>query len=153
MRDPDTAETCLKAAETGHLVITTLHTMDAVRTINRFTGMFLPEEQAMARGRLADALKAIICLRLLPRADGQGLVPACEVLLSTLSIQQAIREPARAGELPGLLQRGTDDLGTQTFDQHLVSLCQQKVITPDTAKSYATSPAAVERALSLDAGE
>jgi twitching motility protein PilT len=150
MRDPETAEICLKAAETGHLVVSTLHTLDVVRTISRFVGLFPPDEQFAARGRLADSLKAIVSLRLLPRADGRGVVPACEVLLSTLSIQMAVRDPAKTQELHELLRRGFDDLGTQTFDQHLVSLCQRKVISLESAKSYATSPAEIERALNLD---
>jgi twitching motility protein PilT len=153
IRDPDTAETCLRAAETGHLVVSTLHTLDAVRSVNRFVGLFPADEQLMARARLADALKAMVSLRLLPRADGQGLVPACEVMMTTLSIQQALRDPLRTQELPSLLERGHDDLGTQTFDQHLLSLCRKGVITPETAKSFASSPAEVERALSLDRGD
>ena len=152
MRDTETAETCLKAAETGHLVISTLHTMDVMRTINRFAGMFPSEEQMISRGRMADALRAIVSLRLLPRADGRGLVPACEVLLNSLSIQQAIRDPTKTPEIPSLLARSSDDLGTQTFDQHLLILCREGVITPETAKSYATSPSEVERALALDPG-
>jgi twitching motility protein PilT len=153
LRDTETAETCIKAAETGHLVITTLHTMDSMRTINRFAGMFPSEDQMLIRGRLADALRAIVCLRLLPRADGRGLVPACEVLLNSISIQQAIRDPAKAAEIPSLIERSSDDLGTQTFDQHLLQLCRRGVITPEVAKSNATSPSEIERALSLDPHE
>jgi twitching motility protein PilT len=150
MRDSENAETCLKAAETGHLVISTLHTMDVTRSIGRFAAMFPPDEQLIARGRLADALRAIVSLRLIPRGDGRGLVPACEVLLNSLSVQQAIRDPAKTPEIPSILERSHDDLGTQTFDQHLVQMCRQKVINLETATSFATSPSDVERALSLD---
>jgi twitching motility protein PilT len=152
LRDTETAETCLKASETGHLVITTLHTMDSMRTISRFAGMFPSEDQLLIRGRLADALRAVVCLRLLPRADGRGLVPACEVLLNSISIQQAIRDPAKTSEIPALIERSSDDLGTQTFDQHLLQLCRSGVITVEVAKSNATSPSEIERALSLDPG-
>lgn len=152
MRDPETAETCLKAAETGHLVVATLHTMDTLRAINRFVGLFPTEEHQLARGRLADVLKSIIALRLIPRADGQGLIPACEVMYTTLSIQQAIRDPNKTQDIPSLLERSRDDLGTQTFDQHLIDLCRQEHITLDTAKTNATSPSNVERAITLGEG-
>lgn len=152
MRDSETAETCLKAAETGHMVISTLHTMDVMRSISRFAGMFPTEEQMLVRGRLADSLRAIVSLRLLPRADGRGLVPACEALLNSISIAQAIRDPAKTSEIPSLLERSADDLGTQTFDQHLLQLCRQGIITPETATSNATSPSEIQRALTLDQG-
>jgi len=153
LRDSETAETCLKAAETGHLVISTLHTMDVMRSISRFAGMFPTEEQLLVRGRLADSLRAIVSLRLLPRADGRGLVPACEVLLNSISIAQSIRDPARTSEIPSLLERSADDLGTQTFDQHLLQLCRRGIITAEVAKSHATSPNEIQRALSLDPSE
>ncbi|MBX7115077.1 MAG: PilT/PilU family type 4a pilus ATPase [Myxococcaceae bacterium] len=150
LRDPETADTCLKAAETGHLVIGTLHTMDVVRTIGRFAGLFPNEEQTLARGRLADVLKAVLSLRLLPRADGQGLVPACEALLTTLSMQQAIRDPAKTHELMSIMERSSEDLGTQTFDQHLLEMHNKGLISLDTAKANATSPAMIERAIALE---
>jgi twitching motility protein PilT len=149
MRDTETAETCLKAAETGHLVISTLHTMDVVRSINRFMGLFPHEEQHVARGRLADVLKAVVSLRLIPRADGQGLIPACEVMLNTTSAQLAIRDENKTHELPQIIQRGSDEVGSQTFDQHLYELCKQKIITNETALTFATSSNEIRRALSL----
>jgi twitching motility protein PilT len=150
LRDSETADTCLKAAETGHLVIATLHTTDTVRTINRFVGLFPAEEQMLARGRLADVLKASTCLRLLPRADGQGQLPACEVMLSTTIVQQAIRDSNKTQDLPQLIERTKADLGSQSFDQHLLELVQQQKISVDTARSHATSVANFERALSMD---
>lgn len=150
LRDPETADTCLKAAETGHLVIATLHTTDTVCSISRFVGLFPPEEQLLARGRLADVLRASLSLRLLPRADGQGLLPACEVMFSTMAIQQAIREPERTFELPSLIERSRDDLGAHTFDQHLVELVTKRQITVETARANATSPAELNRVLSTE---
>ncbi|MBL9037841.1 MAG: PilT/PilU family type 4a pilus ATPase [Archangium sp.] len=150
LRDPETADTCLKAAETGHLVIATLHTMDTVRSIGRFVGLFAPEEQLLARSRLADVLRASVSLRLVPRADGQGLMPACEVMYSTTSIQQAIRDPAKTQELPGLIARTRDDLGAHTFDQHLVALVKSGHISVETAKANASSPSDVERNITVD---
>jgi twitching motility protein PilT len=150
LRDPETAETCLKAAETGHLVIATLHTVDTLRSISRFVGLFPTEEQSLARGRLADVLRASLALRLLPRADGQGLLPACEVMFSTMAIQQAIREPARTHELPALIARSRDDLGAHTFDQHLIDLVTRRQISLETATANASSPAELTRALSLE---
>jgi twitching motility protein PilT len=152
LRDPETAETCLKAAETGHLVIGTLHTMDVLRSINRFVGLFPAEEQGLARGRLADVLRAVISLRLMPRADGQNMIPAVEALVTTLSIQHAIRDASKTQEIPSLIERTRDDLGTQTFDQHLLQLCREGHISVETASSNATSPNDFARALSLDEG-
>ncbi|MBX7097267.1 MAG: PilT/PilU family type 4a pilus ATPase [Myxococcaceae bacterium] len=150
LRDTETADICLKAAETGHLIVATLHTMDATRTVNRFLGLFPADEQALARGRLADVLKGVLSLRLLPRADGQGLVPACELMFTTMALQQAIRDPARHAEIAALIERGREDLGSQSFDQHLQDLVAQKLISLDTAKANATSVANLERSLALD---
>jgi len=149
MRDRETAETCLKAAETGHLVISSLHTTDATRTIGRLVGMFPPEEQHAARHRLADNLRAIVSQRLVMRQDGAGQLPAVEVLLSTRSVQEAIRDPAKIDELFALMERGHDDVGMQTFDQHLVELCRSGLISNEVAKHFASRRAEVERALLL----
>jgi twitching motility protein PilT len=151
LRDHETAETCLMAAETGHLVITTLHTQDVTRSIGRFVSLFPNDEQLGVRSRLADAVRGIVCLRLLPRLDGKGVVPGCELMLSTSAIQAAIRDPAKTRELPQLIEKGRADAGTQTFDQHLVALCQARVISPETAAGFATSRAEVERALTFGA--
>ena len=150
MRDPETADTCIKAAETGHLVIATLHTMDVQRSIGRFVGLFPAEEQNLVRGRLADVLRAVVSLRQIPRADGQGLVPACELMFSTTSIQQAIRDPERTQELPELIARSKGDLGSQTFDQHILELVHAGKITKDTARANASSAGNVERDLAFE---
>ncbi|MDY7230606.1 type IV pilus twitching motility protein PilT [Hyalangium rubrum] len=147
MRDAETADTCLKAAETGHLVISTLHTQDVQRTIGRFVGMFPAEEQVSVRHRLAENILAVVSLRLVPRRDGGGLIPAVEVLLSTRSVQEAIRDPARSDTLVTLMEKGRTDVGMQTFDQHVLQLVQTGVISSDTARSAATRPKELERAL------
>jgi len=151
MRDRETAEICLKAGETGHLVISSLHTVDAQRTIGRFVGMFAPEEQPAARGRLADTLKAVVGLRLIVRTDGQGQIPAVEVLLSTRAIQEAIRDPAKTEDIPTLMEKARD-VGMQTFDQHLVDMCRSGAITAETAMRGATRPGDIQRALMLGGG-
>jgi twitching motility protein PilT len=152
MRDRETAEIALKAAETGHMVMSSLHTTDTPRTIGRFIGMFHPEEQQAVRYRLAEALKAVVCLRLLPRADGQGLIPAVEVLLVTRSIQECIRDVSRVDQLLSLIEKGHDDLGMQSFDQHLIELSRAKQISIEVARMHATIPTEVDRALMLEGG-
>ncbi len=152
MRDVTTADTALKAAETGHLVMSSLHTPDVQRSIGRFVGLFAPEEQASVRMRLAENLKAILSLRLVTKQDGSGLVPAVEVLLVTRSVQEVIRDPSKADTLAGLMEKAHDDLGMQTFDQHLLELCRTKVISPDTARSAATHRSEIDRQLILGEG-
>ncbi len=149
LRDHETADTCLKAAETGHLVISSLHTPDVQRTVGRFVGMFPGEEHASVRQRLADNLKAVIALRLVTRQDGTGLVPAVEVLLVTRTVQEAIRDPAKTETLFSLMEKAHDDVGMQTFDQHLVEMCRANVINAETARRAATRRTEVERALML----
>lgn len=150
LRDSETSETCLKAAETGHLVVATMHTTDAVRSINRFVGMFPTEEAHMIRGRLADALKAVVSLRLIPLADNRGLVPACEVMLTTSSVQQAIRDPAKTPDLPRLIERSHDDIGAQTFDQHLRAMVASGKISEATARANATSASDLNISLTIE---
>ena len=149
LRDHETADTCLKAAETGHLVVSSLHTPDVHRTVGRFVGLFPGEEHASVRQRLADNLKAVLSLRLVMRQDGTRLVPAVEVLLVTRHIQEAIRDPAKTETLPALMEKAHDDVGMQTFDQHLVEMCRANVINTETARRAATRRAEVERALML----
>lgn len=149
MRDYETADTCLKAAETGHLVISSLHTPDVQRTIGRFVGIFAPEEQNSVRQRLADNLKAIVSLRLVPRQDASNLIPAVEVLLVTRSVQEAIRDSSKTDTLTALMEKSRDDVQMQTFDQHLLQLFQSGAINAETAKRVATRRADVERAMML----
>ena len=147
LRDHDTADTCLKAAETGHLVISSLHTPDVQRTIGRFTGLFAPDEQQTVRNRLADNLRSIVSQRLIERADGQGLVAAVEILMATRAVQEAIRDPAKIDTLFELMRKGHEDVGMQTFDQHLIELYRAGTISAETAKRSATRRSEVEREL------
>jgi twitching motility protein PilT len=114
--------------------------------------MFSPDEQQSIRFRLAESLKAVISLRLLPRADGQGLIPAVEVMLVTRSIQDCIRDPSKGDQLLPLIEKGRDDIGSQSFDQHLLQLCKAGSISLETAKIHATRPAEIEREIMLEGG-
>ena len=152
LRDRETAETCLMASETGHLVITTLHTPDVMHSINRFVGLFAPEEQGIVRNRLADVIRGVLSLRLVPMLDGQSVVPACELMFATHAIREAMRNIERLPEIPRLIESGKADLGSQTFDQHLLELFERKVITAETVRSYATSRSEIERHLTLEYG-
>ncbi|HUB07254.1 MAG TPA: PilT/PilU family type 4a pilus ATPase [Myxococcales bacterium] len=148
LRDRETAEICLKAAETGHLVITSIHTPDATRSIGRLVGMFPSDDQASVRSRLIDNLKAIVSQRLLPRQDGAGLIPAVEVMLTTLSIADSIRDPAKTGQVRKLIEQGRVH-GMQSFDQHLGELFRAQLISAEVAKTNASSPADFEREVML----
>src|SRR5207249_3258876 len=122
VRHAETIDTAMKAAETGHLVVSTLHTPDAVTTVSRVVAMFPPEEQAIARVRLSEALQAVVSQRLLPRADGRGRVAAVEVLICTGTASDMIKDPNRAGELHDYIRDAREQYGMQTFDQHLMEL-------------------------------
>ncbi len=144
IRDPETATTALQAAETGHLVMSTLHTLDAKETINRMVGMFNLESREQVRIQLAETLIAIFSQRLLPRADGKGVVPAVEVLVNTASIKECIVDPTKLDEIPALLEKGRTVYGTQTFDQHLEELYRAGLIDFNTALMYANKPGDLE---------
>lgn len=150
IRDYETAEICLKGAETGHVVLTAIHTPDAERTIQRFVGLFPPEDHDSTRIRLAESLKAAISLRLLPTADGQGRIPAVEVMRVTRTIQECIRQVDKLGELPHHIEQGRDLYGMQTFDQHLLELHQKKLVTFEVARMAATNPEEFQRALTIE---
>jgi len=144
MRDAETIDTALKAAETGHLVISTLHTPDTVTTVSRVVSIFPPEEQDVARLRLADALQAVVSQRLLPRADGHGRVAAMEILIATGTVRDLIKDPARTPELHDYIRDSRDQYGMQTFDQHLMDLVAEDVVTYETALGAASNPADFE---------
>lgn len=150
MRDYETMDTALKAAETGHLVLSTVHTTDAAKTIGRLIAVFPAEEQAVVRYRLADALKAIISQRLLPRADGKGRVVAVEVMITTQRTHEYILNPEKTGSLADVLVEGHIQYGMQSFDLHLSQLYKQNIISLDVASSAATSASDFERALSFE---
>jgi twitching motility protein PilT len=150
MRDLETIEIALKAAETGHLVLSTAHTTDATRTVHRIVGAYPAEAQQAVRNRVAEALKAVVSQRLLARADGKGRVLACEILVTSLGIQECIRDPEKTAGLKDLLEKGRDLYGTQTFDQHLTELLAARLITLETAKEAASNASDLERALSFE---
>ena len=138
MRDTETVETALSAAETGHLVLATLHTIDCVETINRIIDFFPPAQQRQARLSLAGALKGTVCQRLVPTADGSGRVPALEIMIINGRIQQCIIEPGK-GDITSIIREG-EYYGMQTFDQALVSLLEQGTIDLRAATEAASNP-------------
>jgi twitching motility protein PilT len=149
MRDAETVDIALKAAETGHMVFSTVHTTDAAKTIGRLVSMFPPQEQPAARLRLADNLKGTISQRLLPRMDGAGRVVAAEIMVVTKTVQEHIKVAERAGELKDVIERGNDEYGMQSFDQHLTKLYKSGLISLDVARAAASNPSDFERALSF----
>ena len=144
MRDAETVDTAMKAAETGHLLISTLHTPDATTTISRIIAMFPPEEQEIVRVRLADSLHAVVSQRLLQRKDGHGRIAALEVLIVTPSIRDLILDQNRTAEIREFISEGRDQYGMQTFDQHLMDLVQQGAVDYDTAVANASNPSDFE---------
>jgi twitching motility protein PilT len=140
MRDAETIDTAIKAAETGHLLISTLHTPDAQSTIMRIMAMFPPEEQEVVRIRLSETLHSVVSQRLLPRADGNGRAVAAEILIVTPAVRDMIADGKRIGEIRDYIAEGRDQYGMQTFDQHLADLVQEGVVTFDTAMGAATNP-------------
>jgi twitching motility protein PilT len=144
MRDPETIDTAMKAAETGHLLVSTLHTPDATTTISRIIAMFPPEEQDIVRVRLADSLHAVISQRLLRRRDGHGRVAALEVMIVTATIKDLMLDQNRTSEIKEFIAEGREQYGMQTFDQHLMELVQQDVVDYDTALAHASNPSDFE---------
>jgi twitching motility protein PilT len=152
MRDLQTVDTSLKAAETGHLVFSTIHTADVVSTINRLLSFFPTEEQQQVRSRLADNLNAVVSLRLLSNKKQTSRVPAVEIMRSTRSIQECIRDPAKTPELVDYIARGRSD-HMQTFDQHLLDLLRANKISVEMALASASNPADFQTKLSLEGHE
>ena len=148
MRDPESIDIALKAAETGHVVFSTVHTTDAAKTIGRLVSVFPAEEQKSARLRLADNLRATISQRLLPRANGKGMVVAVEIMICTGSVREIIAERS-PGSLKDLIEQGREQYQMQSFDQHLAELHAQGVITRQVALHAASNPADFQRQLSF----
>jgi len=140
MRDYETIETALLAAETGHLVLSTLHTLDATETVNRVISVFPPHQQKQIRIQLASVIKAIISMRLLPRADGLGRVPAVEILIATSYIRDCIENKEKTKLIRDAITQGTSQYGMQTFDQSLYLLYKNGLITLEEALRRATNP-------------
>jgi twitching motility protein PilT len=150
MRDKETIEIAIKAAETGHLVLSTVHTTDAPKTISRILSVFDPVEQAATRVRLSETLQAVISQRLLQRDGGSGRVVACEIMRQTQTIQECIADPAKMFMIKEYIEKGRDFYQMQTFDQHLTDLYRRNVISLVTAKAAATSAADFERNLHFE---
>jgi twitching motility protein PilT len=140
MRDFETIETALTAAETGHLVMSTLHTLDATETINRIISVFPPYQQKQIRLQLSSILKAVVSQRLVPRADGKGRVPALEVLVSTARVRECIADKDRTKEIHDAIMKGFTTYGMQTFDQSLMHLVKQGLVTYEEALKHVSNP-------------
>ncbi len=140
MRDRETIDIALTAAETGHLVFSTLHTLDAVETIMRIVSQYPPHQHLQIRLQLAGVLKAVISQRLLPNISGEGVVPAAEVLVSTALIRECITEETRTTEIPDAIAEGMVSYGMQTFDQSLMTLVKDGKVSYNEAMRQATNP-------------
>ncbi len=140
VRDLETMSIALTAADTGHLVLTTLHTLNVVETITRIISFFPPHQQQQIRLLLGGTLKAIVCQRLLARADMPGRVPALEIMINSGAIRECILDPEKTVEIPDLLEQGTVQYGMQTFDQSIMKLHKQGLISFEEAMANATNP-------------
>jgi twitching motility protein PilT len=140
MRDYETIETAITAAETGHLVLSTLHTLDATETVNRIIAVFPPHQQKQIRLQLAGVLKAVISMRLIPRADGHGRVPAVEVMIATPFIRDCIINKDKTKLIHEAIAAGVSQYGMQTFDQSIFTLYKKDLITYDEALRRASNP-------------
>lgn len=140
MRDFDTISTALTAAETGHLVLSTLHTVDAVETINRIISVFPPYQQKQVRLQLSAVLKGVVSQRLIPRADGKGRVPACEIMVVTGTIKECILDADKTRNIHDLIASGGSQYGMQTFDQSLYALYKAGLATYEEALRRSSNP-------------
>ena len=152
MRDAETIDTAMKAAETGHLLISTLHTADATATINRVMAMFPPGEQEVVRMRLAESLHAVVSQRLLPRADGKGRAVAAEVLINTPAVKDMIADGKRIGEIKDYMEASREQYGMQSFDQALADLVTSNTVTFHAAMAAASRPSDFELKLRMFGG-
>jgi twitching motility protein PilT len=149
LRDAETIDTALKAAETGHLLMSTLHTPDAVSTVMRMMAMFPPEEQDVVRTRLAESLTAVVSQRLLPKKNGKGRAVAAEIMVNTPSIKDLILDGNRIGEIKDFIAEGREQYGMQTFDQCLTDLVANGEVTFEVAKAAASNPSDFELKLKM----
>ena len=140
MRDKTTIETALKAAETGHLVISTLHTKNAVQTLSRIIAVFEPAEQEMIRVRLSESLQAVVSQRLVQKKEG-GRIAAMEIMLMTSTIRDCVRDKDRIDQIHDLIEEGREHYGSQTFDQHLMEFVKDGIVEFEIAKAAANNPA------------
>lgn len=140
MRDAEVMDVAMKAAEMGQLVISAMHTPDVTTTLARFVATFSPEEQEVARLRLADTLAAVVSQRLVNRFDGRGRYPVVEVLRCTDAVRELIRDPSGLGALKVTMEDGRDALGTQSFEQHLVDLVEAEIVSEEAARALLVNP-------------
>jgi twitching motility protein PilT len=140
MRDLDTIETALLASETGHLVLSTVHTLDAPETINRIIAVFPPHQQRQVRLQLSSILRAVISQRLIPRKDGSGRVPAVEVMINTPYIQECINDREKTVLIRDAISSGVSQYGMQTFDQSIYQLYKEGFISYEQGLRYSSSP-------------
>ena len=140
IRDMETLDTALKAADTGHLVFSTLHTTDATQTINRVISFYPPHQHQEIRALLSTALQAVVSLRLVPRQDGRGRVPAAEILINSAAVADNIRDIEKALNIPDLIAEGTVSYGMQSFDQSLMQWYKDGAVSYESALFYATNP-------------
>ncbi len=149
LRDLETVDTALKAAETGHLVLSSIHTNDVAATIHRLVSFFPNEEQAQVRARIADNLQAVVSLRLLANKKQTGRIPAVEIMRSTRMLQECIKDPSKTHEITAYLERESSE-GMQSFDQHLLHLVRENRISLDTAFNAASNPTELQTRLELE---
>jgi twitching motility protein PilT len=140
MRDLETIETAMSAAETGHLVMSTLHTLDAAETVNRIISVFPPYHQRQVRTQLSGIIKGVISQRLVPKADGKGRVPAVEVMIGTARIRECIDDKEKTKQIPEAIAQGFVSYSMQSFDQSLMQLYTKKLITYEEALRQSTNP-------------
>jgi twitching motility protein PilT len=150
MRDLETIYIALKAAETGHLVFSTVHTPDVAKTIGRIIGMFPTQEQPLVRLRLAESLRGVLSQRLVPRSDNAGMIVATELMKMTGTIQDAIKHEALTANIKDIIERSREQYGMMSFDQSLTDLYRGGLITLEIAKRFSTNPSDFERALHFE---
>ncbi len=149
LRDHQTVDTCLKAAETGHLVMASIHTPDVMRTLNRLLSYFPFDEQPAVRQRLAENLVAICSQQLLPNLEKNGMIPACEIMLLSKTIEMCLKNPDKTMEILSHIAKNRD-LGMQTFDQHLIELVKARRISMDDAMLAAEQAEQLEREMTIE---
>jgi twitching motility protein PilT len=150
MRDKETVDTALKAAETGHLVLSSMHTMDSINAIARLVAFYPTDQEANIRKRLSNCLVSVIALRLIPQKDHIGRIPAVEVLSVTHGVRECICDSSKTNEIQLYMEKGRDMYGMQTFDQHLLDLVRADRIDLETAKMSANKPDEFERSLMVE---
>ena len=150
MRDLETVKTAIKAAEMGYLIFSTLHTTDCAKTINRILDVFPSHQQQQVRYQLADSLKAVISMRLLPRADRKSRIPAMEIMLQTSTISGYIEDAKKTGNIRDVIEAGRTQYGMMSFDQHLTELYKAGELTLETAIEASSSPADFQRSLQFE---